>query len=309
MKEWQRKWLKKINRRSEEMIIKKIGFIGLGAMGFPMAKRLVNAGYEVHTATHSNKSASLEKTKQLKDMGAIIEDNFADVAKGMDLIITMLPADKEVKGVLLEKAFYDNVGENTILLDMTSCSPEAIMEVENEYLKKGIKVIDGPVSGGVSGAENGKLTIFGGGESEVIDSISDVFNVLASTVHHVGKVGQGKALKAINQMMVAINMMSVIEGFSIANKRGIDFDVMFNVIKESSGNSYAFERKFNNLVEEKFEGGFKLSLMRKDLMIALNSVENTPLPFANLLYDFFLMGKEYDDFDYSVISKLFMDGN
>lgn len=299
------KLLKIKKARSEEILKKKIGFIGLGAMGFPMAKRLLNAGFEVHVAKHSNKNLSIQRIKELKDMGAIIQDNFPNIAKSVNVIITILPADKEVKAVLLNNEFYKNVGNGSILLEMTSCTAETIMEVEKEYLKKGVKVIDGPVSGGVLGAENGKLTVFGSGDQEVIDSIAMILDVIASTVYNVGELGKGKTLKAINQMMVAINMMSVMEGFLIATKQGIDYDTMFDVIRKSSGNSYAFERTFKNLVEEKYDAGFKLSLMRKDLKIALDSIDDIPLPFANLLYNIYLMGQEYDDYDYSKIIKLY----
>lgn len=286
------------------MIIKKVGFIGLGAMGFPMAKHLLNKGFEVHISKHSNKKESLDRINYLKCLGAKIKDGISNVPLGVDLIITILPTDLEVKSVLINEKFYNNVEKDAIILEMTSCSPDTVIEVEKYYSQKNVKIIDAPVSGGVIGAENGTLTIFGSGDKEVLNGLNDVLKAFATNIHYIGKLGTGKALKSINQMMVAINTMGLIEGYAVAKEQGIDWEIMYNVIKESSGNSYSLNRYIDRLKDENFEGGFKLSLMRKDLKTALESSNNIPLPFTNLLYNFFLMANEYDDKDYSVISKL-----
>jgi len=289
------------------MSIRKIGFIGLGAMGFPMVKRLLNAGSHIQTAAYKQNPIDVERAQQLEGMGAKVMDGFPAVARDVDLVLTILPEDKQVKAVLLDEEFYNSVDSNTIILEMTSCAPQTVQEIGKRYSDKGVRVFDGPVSGGTAGAENGTLTIFGSGKAEVLEEIKEVLDVLAAKVYFVGELGSGKALKAVNQMMTAVNMLAVAEGFAIAKKQGIDPEIMYEVIKESAGGSYVFDRKFNNLVKNKFDGGFKLSLMRKDLRIALSSVENIPLPFSKLAYDFYLMAAAYDNFDYSVISKLLVD--
>lgn len=287
------------------MAIKKIAFIGLGAMGFPMSKRLCNAGFELSTSAFKGKS--IERSKVLGEMGTRIEENFADAAKGVDLIITILPEDEQVKSVLLDKKFYEIVDDGAIILEMTSCSSQTVIDVSNEYMKKGVKVIDAPVSGGTSGAENGTLTILGSGDKEAFEKVRPVLDVLASNINYVGKVGAGKALKAINQMLAAVNMVAVSEAYSLAGKLGIDPEVMYEVIEKSSGSSYIFNRKFKKLAYKDFSGGFKLNLMRKDLRIAINAGDDIPLPLARLAYNFYLMAgsKENEELDFSVVGKIF----
>ena len=287
------------------MSIQKIGFIGLGAMGFPMAKHVLKQGFEVHIAKHSDKKESLDKIKELESLGARIRENIFQIPIDVDMIISILPSDKEVKSVLLDEEFYSNIKKDTIILEMTSCSPETVIKVEKQYLMKDVKIIDAPVSGGVKGAIDGSLTIFGSGNEEDFNEIKGVLNAFAENIYYIGKLGTGKALKSINQMMIAINTMGLIEGFSVAKKQGIDLDVMYNVISKSSGNSYSLNRYLDKLEQEEFDGGFKLSLMRKDIKTALGLVDHTPLPFTNLVHDLFLMGKEYDHMNFIAISKLY----
>lgn len=289
------------------MSIKKIGFIGLGAMGFPMAKHLLNSGFQVQVAKHSDKEKSLEKIDQLKKLGATVQDDISKVPIGVDLVISMLPSDKEVESVFLNSEIYNNMEKETIILEMTSGTPDPVIKLEEFYLNKDIKIIDAPVSGGVVGAENGKLTIFGSGDEKVFEEIKEVLNAFSGKIYYIGKLGTGKVLKSINQMMIAINAMGLVEGFSVAREQGIDLDTMYEVISESSGNSYAFNRYLKILEEENFEGGFKLSLMRKDINTALKLVDNIPLPFTNLAHDMLLMGKEYDDLNFISIRNLYKD--
>ncbi|WP_313756109.1 NAD(P)-dependent oxidoreductase [Tissierella sp.] len=287
------------------MSIKKIGFIGLGAMGFPIAKHLLEHGFEVHIARHSSKKESIDRIKELEFLGAKDKKSISEIPIGVDMIISILPSDKEVESVLLDEAFFNNVKTDTIILEMTSCSPETVIKVEEYYMSKNVKVIDAPVSGGVKGAINGSLTIFGSGNEEVFNEIKEVLYVFGKNIHYIGRLGTGKTLKSINQMMIAINTMGLIEAFSVAKKQGIDLNIMQDVISQSSGNSYSLNRYLHKLGQEDFEDGFKLSLMRKDIKTAIDSVDDVPLPFTNLAYNLFLMTKEYDDMDFIAISKLY----
>ncbi|MBU5255048.1 NAD(P)-dependent oxidoreductase [Tissierella praeacuta] len=287
------------------MFIKKIGFIGLGAMGFPIAKHLLKHGFEVHVAKHSSKKESLDRIKELEMLGAKNKKSISEIPMGVDMVISILPSDKEVESVLLDEAFFNNIKTDSIILEMTSCSPETVIKVEEYYRSKNVKVIDAPVSGGVKGAINGSLTIFGSGNEEIFNEIKEVLDVFGQNIYYIGKLGAGKTLKSINQMMIAINTMGLIEGFSVAKKQGIDLNIMQDVISQSSGNSYSLNRYLHKLEQEDFEGGFKLSLMRKDIKTAIDSVDDIPLPFTNLVYDLFLMTKKYDDMDFIAISKLY----
>lgn len=284
------------------MELKKIGFIGLGAMGLPMAKRLCNAGFTVQSAVHKNR----DKAKEIEACGGIIKDSFAEVAKDIDVLITILPQDKQLEEVLLDQKLLDSISKDTILIEMTSCTPMTMKKIAKEYADRGIKVFDAPVSGGTAGAESGTLTIFGGGDSELLGQITPVLNVMASKVYMVGEVGAGKALKSVNQMLNAINMVGVAEAFSLAKHMGLNLDVMYDVVKASSGTSFAFDKKFKKVVENNFDAGFKLELMMKDLKIALSEGEKLPLPLANTAYQIYKMvDKEYEGSDYSVVSTVF----
>jgi 3-hydroxyisobutyrate dehydrogenase-like beta-hydroxyacid dehydrogenase len=282
----------------------RIGFIGLGEMGFPMANRLCDAGYVIHTATHSNKQSSLDKVNSLREKGAVIEQSFAEVMKAVDWVITILPADKEVEEVLLNEAFLNHVNEDTLILDMTSCKAETIEKIGKIYTEKGARVVDAPVSGGITGAEQGTLSIFASGNRSDVDELEKVFSILGGKTFYLGLLGKGKAIKSINQMMVAVNSLAFIEAYRAAHEQGLDLDLVYDVIKQSSGYSNVFDRKFFKLVNRHFDNGFKLSLMRKDLKIALDSAGDMPLPVSRLVYELLLMAKDDDDLDYIAVTKL-----
>lgn len=286
-------------------MIKNIAFIGLGNMGFPMAKRLCNAGFTVKTAVHRN----VEKARQLEAENGIIADSLVEAVRGVELVITILPQDEQVKAVLLDPEVYEAVTANsaTIIMEMTSCAPETVREVGREYSKKGVRVLDAPVSGGIAGAADGTLTVFGAGDPELLDELRPVLDVLAAKVYHVGELGAGKALKAINQMMAAVNMVVVAEAVALAEKEKIDLETMYKVIKESAGNSYVFDRKFKNLAANSFPAGFRTALMRKDLGIALGLGEGLELPLAKLAYEYYLKAGAYDHLDYSAVAKLLVE--
>lgn len=286
-------------------MIESIAFIGLGNMGFPMAQRLCKAGFSVRTVVHRN----AEKAQQLTAENATIANTLAEAVQGVDLVITILPQDEEVKEVLLDQEVYRTITgkASTIIMEMTSCSPQTVQKVGEEYSKAGIRVFDAPVSGGTAGAANGTLTIFGSGDPALMDELKPVLEVLAAKVYHVGKLGAGKALKAINQMMAAVNMITVAEGLALAEKEGINPDLMYDVIKESSGNSYVFEKKFNNTASGNFAAGFRTALMRKDLGIALSLGEGLELPLAKLAYEYYLKAGAYDQLDYSAVAKLLVE--
>jgi 3-hydroxyisobutyrate dehydrogenase-like beta-hydroxyacid dehydrogenase len=288
------------------MAIQSIGFIGLGEMGFPMAKRLCGAGFEVRTAIHrADNPQSVERAAQLAALGAKIKESFAAAVTGADLILTILPEDEQVKGILLDREIRGAIVANpaAIILEMTSCRPATVQEIGAAYAQSGVRVFDAPVSGGVAGAANGTLTIFGAGDPELLDELRPVLERLAAKIYHLGELGAGKALKAVNQMLAAVNMVAVGEAYQLAGKAGIDPKVMYEVIKESSGNSYVFDRKFQNLVSDSFPAGFRLSLMRKDVRIALALAEGAKLPLAELAYQLYDDAREYDGFDFSAIAK------
>lgn len=285
---------------------KKIGFIGLGEMGYPMAIRLFEAGHELYISGHSQNPKSLEKMRKLKERGFVIEESFWKVAEKADVIVTILPADKEIKEVLLDPKFMESLKKNTTIVDMTSCSSATIKEIGGIYADLECRVIDAPVSGGINGAEKGTLAILASGEKEDVEGVRPILEILGDKIMYVGELGKGKAVKSVNQMMVGLHAIAFIEAYSAGLNQGLEPELIYEIIKKSSGYSDIFDRKFKNVMNHQFGEGFKLKHMRKDLKVALDSVQGIPLPFSKLAHEFYLMAQEYDEMDFTAISKLFI---
>jgi 3-hydroxyisobutyrate dehydrogenase len=166
-------------------------------------------------------------------------------------------------------------------------------------------VLDAPVSGGIPGAQKGTLTIFGAGDKDTLDEIQEVLKCLGEKIYYIGSLGKGKILKSINNMLNAINTVAVIEGLAVANQNGIDLEIMYDVITNSSGSSNSLEKKFNKIRNNDYEPNFKMSLMKKDIKIAIDSGGNSTLPIAELVYNMFKEATEYQDLDYTSISQLY----
>lgn len=281
-----------------------IGFIGIGNMGFPMVNRLIDNGYKIITSGHSKSKNTIDKINNLRKKGAVIVDNFSDIAKHSQVIITVLPADDELIEVLLDEHFIKNLKEKTKVIDMTSCKSETIIKINEFYKKNNLSIIDAPVSGGVDGAKNGTLSFLTSGDEKEIESVKNILNVLGENFFYVGEVGMGKAMKSVNQLIVGLNMIAISEAFNLAKHIGLDINTMYSIIKKSTGNSNIFERKFNKMVSGDLKDGFKLKLMRKDLKVAIDSAEELPLPFSRLAHDFYLLAKEYDELDFTAINKV-----
>lgn len=279
-----------------------IGFIGLGTMGLPMAKRLCSAGHSVKVAVHKN----LEPANAVAGLGGIIVPSFADVVRDVEYIITIVPEDTQLRELFSNEAVVGGIRPETILIEMTSSSPQGMKELAALLAKRGIACFDAPVSGGVAGAVNGTLTIMGGGDAAVLAKIEPVLKIMASKIILAGGMGAGKATKAVNQMLVGVNGAMVAEALALARKLEIDPEVMFDVISFSSGNSAAFSNKFKKMVQKDYSGGFKSTLLRKDMRIALAEAGDIPLPLTGLAYQMYQMISAADaDADFSVVSKVY----
>lgn len=287
------------------MFSRRIAFLGLGAMGFPMVNRLCDAGYTLQTAPYLDDPQfdDEQKAAYLKQKGVEIKDSFWQAIEGADLIISILPEDREVLEVYTSSDFAACVKQNAIILEMTSCSPQTIHQLADFYKDKNVCILDTPVSGGVVGAQNGKLTLFGSGEKTCFERIRPIMEVFGEHIYWTGEAGNGKALKAVNQMLTAVHMLALSEGFEMAKNLNIDPEIMLDVISKSSGSSYVIERKFKNMLDNNYLAGFKLSLMRKDLRTALSSVNELDLPVSRLAYKLYEDACQFDDFDYSAIYK------
>ena len=278
----------------------RIGFIGLGAMGFPMVKNLLAVGYPV--TVYDISPAAVDRLTAEGAQGAASTLALAAVS---DVVITMLPADKHVKSVLMDPAFAAALPKGATVVDMSSCTTAAIQEVEAWYAPYGVDVVDAPVSGGVEGAAAHTLSIFAAGKPEALARVHPVFKALGRDIFDLGKCGMGKAFKNLNNMITTCTVMVISEVYRIAKKQGYDTDKLYDMIMASTGMSRTFQARFPRMVNGSYEGGFKQSLGRKDLGNAIALGEGEPLPVAKLVHELMLANRAYDDCDMAVAARLF----
>lgn len=278
----------------------RIGFLGLGAMGLPMAKRLCAAGHEVRVAVHRDPLP----VEEIVAAGGTRMDDVAGVVAGAEYVISILPEDAQIEATLLTPAVMEAIGKGTIIIEMTSSTPAMMQRLAEAYAGRGVRCFDAPVSGGIAGARDGKLTIMAG--AAVLEAVRPILDVLAAKIYLVGGVGAGKALKAVNQLIAATNAVVVAEALELARSQGIDLDMMYEVVSASSGNSYTFVNKFKKMVNDDFATGFKLSLMKTDMRIALSGAANLSMPVTSLAYQMFqMLDEEARDLDFSVVSRVY----
>lgn len=283
--------------------IKKIAFIGLGAMGLPMSKRLAQAGFEVRSAVHKNKAAG----EDLAAAGGKIFSSFAEAVKGADLILSILPNDTAMESVYLDPDFYAAAPQGVRILDMTSCTAAMMKKVAARWSAKKAIIVDAPVSGGVGGAQSGGLTIFAAGDDGAVAALAPVFEVLGKNVFRLAAIGDGKAIKAVNQMLAAVNAVAVAEAFTLAKKLGLDPQKTHEIIRVSSGGSYVFDHKFPKMAANDYSSGFKFSLMKKDLGIAMDEAKGLSIPLTSLASSVYDKCVGNDDKDYSVLATVYTD--
>jgi 2-hydroxy-3-oxopropionate reductase len=239
----------------------KIGFIGLGIMGKPMAKNLVKAGYEL-VVLDINKPA----VEELVALGAKAGQSNIDVASQCEIIITMLPNSPHVKAVVLgEGGVIEGAKPGTIIIDMSSIAPLASREIFAALAVKGIELLDAPVSGGEPKAIDGTLSVMVGGTKEIFDRCYDIMKAMAGSVVYVGESGAGNIAKLCNQIVVAINIAAVSEALILAKKAGVDPDLVFQAIRGGLAGSTVMEAKAPMIMDRNFKPGFRIDLHIKDL--------------------------------------------
>lgn len=278
----------------------RIGFIGLGAMGFPMVKNLLEKGYQVTVY-----DISADAVQRLVNEGAKGAATTVELAGQSDVVITMLPADKHVKSVLLVEEFANALPKDAIIIDMSSCTTQGIQDVEKWYAPYGIKVVDAPVSGGVEGAAKHTLSIFSAGDPEALKTVRPIFETLGKDIFDLGCCGMGKAFKNLNNMITTCTTMVISEVYRIAKKQNFDMDKLYDMIMASTGMSRTFQARFKRMMNDNYEGGFKQMLGRKDLGNAIALGEGEPLPVAKLVHELMLANAQYDQYDMAVAAKLF----
>jgi len=261
----------------------KIGFIGLGIMGKPMAKNLLKAGYSL-VVYDINK----EPVKELVKLGA--EEGFSpkDVAERSEIIITMLPDSPQVKEVILGKnGVLEGAKKGSIIIDMSSIAPAVSREVAAKAEEKGIDMIDAPVSGGEPKAIDGTLSIMVGGKKEVVDRCYDILSKMGTSIVLCGDIGSGNITKLANQIIVALNIAAMSEALVLGTKARVDPEVIYKAIRGGLAGSTVLDAKVPMILERNFSPGFKIDLHIKDLKNAIATAHEigVPLPLTSQIME------------------------
>ncbi|MSO55555.1 MAG: 2-hydroxy-3-oxopropionate reductase [Acidobacteria bacterium] len=282
----------------------KIGFVGLGIMGRPMAKNLLKAG---HTVTVYDIVPS--GMDDVAASGAQKGSSPRDVASRTDIIITMVPDGPEVEqAILAADGVLAGAKKGSIVVDMSSISPIVAQKVGAACEAQGVEFLDAPVSGGEPKAIDGTLAIMVGGKQEVFNKVEPILKTLGSTVTLTGKIGAGNVTKLANQIMVACNIAAMSEALVLATKAGLDPEVVFNAVKAGLAGSNVLNVKAPMVYGRNFKPGFRIRLHQKDLRNALQAAESLkvalPLTSAvqNMLID--LMNNGKGDLDHSAIVQV-----
>jgi 3-hydroxyisobutyrate dehydrogenase len=259
--------------------IRRIGFVGIGNMGWPMAANLVKAGFEVAVC-----DAMPGRTAQFAgEVGGAAMADAAAVARGADAVVTILPTSAQVAEVAA--TMQPTLSAGTLLIDMTSGQPGATRKIAAMLAAQGVAMVDCPVSGGVPRARTGELAIMAGGEAAELDRAEPVLRAMGTSIHRCGGIGAGQAMKALNNLVSAGGFLIGVEALLIGQRFGLDAGLMVDVLNASTGMNNSTQKKFRQFVlSRRFDSGFSLDLLVKDLSIALEVGRDTqtPAPFAAL---------------------------
>ena len=264
--------------------MKKIGFIGLGIMGKPMAKNLLKAGYPLTVY-----DIRPEPVQELVEAGAKKGSSSADVAAKNEVVITMLPNSPDVKEAVLGKnGVLDGAKKGLILIDMSSIAPLVSIEVSKKASEKGVKMLDAPVSGGEPKAIDGTLAIMVGGPQDVFDEVKAILEVMGASVTLVGEIGSGNITKLANQIIVALNIAAMSEAMLLATKAGVDPEKVYNAIRGGLAGSSVLDAKVPLALQGNFKPGFRIELHIKDLTNALETAHelDVPVPLSSQVLEY-----------------------
>ena len=282
----------------------KVGFVGLGLMGRPMARNLVQAGYDLVVYNRSR-----GKVEELVAEGAEAAESPREAAKNSDIVFTMLPGPPEVREVVAgQNGLLQGAREGSLLVDMSTSSPILARELGRTAREQGVRMLDAPVSGGDVGAIEGTLSIMVGGEEEDFERAKPLFEVMGKTVVHVGESGAGQTVKACNQIVVALTIEAVSEALVLASKAGVDPAKVIEALSEGLAGTSVMEVKAEKFLSRDFEPGGKVESHHKDLGIALEAgrEHGVPLPVTAIVGQMFesLMAKGRSGWDHSSLLTL-----
>lgn len=285
--------------------LKKIGFIGLGTMGAPMASNLLKAGYPV---TVFNRTAS--KAAPLAEQGAAVASSPKEAAAGADVVITMVSNDESIVEVYEgTEGLLAGIRPGTTVIDCSTISPALVKRLASQIAELGGTFLDAPVTGSSPAAIDGTLVFMVGGPGETLAQVMDLFDTMGKKVLHMGDNGSGAVAKLAHNTIVGINNLALAEGFAIASKSGLPADRFLELVQLGSAGSKAAELKGRKIIEHDFTNQFSLALMLKDLKLAsaLTDGSSIPAPMLSLAKSLFQAGQTqgFGDEDLSSIVKVY----
>lgn len=263
----------------------RIGFIGLGNMGRPMARNLLSGGFAV--TVYSRRKAAVD---ELVSAGASPADSPRKVAESSDVVITIVSDSPDVASVVAgPNGLLEGARPGMVVIDMSTISPAVTRELAEAAESKGVDYLDAPVSGGVSGAQAGTLSIMVGGKQDVFEKCLPVLRALGSNINHMGGTGMGQTAKLCNQVICALNIEAVCEGLILGAKAGLDLEKLLSVVTSGAAGSWMLSSLAPKMLQRDFDPGFRVALQQKDLRLALSAADElkVPLPGTSLVSQLF----------------------
>ena len=281
--------------------MKKIGFIGIGLMGLPMAKNLLKAGYELKAFNRTE-----SKAEPLREFGGKISKSIEEVVSDNDVVITMLTDDSSVDAVMNSREFLDNLKVDATVIDMSSVKPTTAISHGNNLKSKKINYLDSPVSGGTIGAEEASLAIMVGGEQKVFDDVSDVLKAMGNPTL-VGPLSSGQVSKLANQIIVGLTIGAVAEAVTLCEKAGANPNKMIKALSGGWADSKILQTHGKRMIEKDFTPKGRTSVHLKDMNNILECANsyNTHLPISNLVKEMYksLVKNGHGETDHSSLYK------
>ncbi len=294
--------------------MKKIGFIGLGNMGEPMAANLVKAGFDV-----IGFDLIEEAKKKAEQNGIQIAKDAVSASENVDALISMLPASEHVESLYLgEDGLLSKLDKTVLIIDCSTIAPDSAIKVANQAKDLGLSMVDAPVSGGVVGAQESTLTFIVGGAENNVERARPLLEKMGSNIFHAGSNGAGQVAKVCNNMLLAIHMCGTAEAIALGVKNGLDASVLSEIMRKSSGGNWSLEvyNPYPGVMSSapasrNYEGGFLNKLMAKDLGLAKEASEstNSETPMGDLARKLYqdLINQGYEDLDFSSIQKKYLE--
>lgn len=254
----------------EVMSKMKVGFVGLGLMGLPMAKNLVKAGFELYVYNRT-----VSKAKELVEMGAHLVNSPKEVGENAEVIITIVTGPKDVEQVIFgQNGIVKGAHSGSIIVDMSTIGPQKAKQISSRLSKHDIKFVDAPVTGGTTGAKDGTLTIFVGGEEANFKTLLPIFEAMGNNNLYIGATGSGQAIKLVNNLIVGESLIALAEGFLLAEAQGLTRSQVGQFLENVPALSGMMKNRLPKMIASEYSVTFSVANMYKDLDLALKELKD-----------------------------------